>query len=240
MLHNQKFDVIHHNEVFKIPLKAITAKDQRLFTQQVTRIMLSLDFSSCSQYALPVFHWVWPRRVAICFQLCCITPKKTTAGPLSRRKGPSLLGLLCSVMTGQATAQPRPRSPQLESGSCTGDSIAAEYRIRQPPVTQKLLINITFISEIFKPACTELLKYHNNVHKKTFYPSCCFDVMSTKIFNVEKGKVILIESPMHECVMCRFDDMLHCKERIQYRQWLWTFRFLSYKKNIIRARCFRI
>ena len=56
MLHNQKFDVIHHNEVFKIPLKAIIAKDQRLFTQQVTRMMLSLDFSSCSQYALPVFH----------------------------------------------------------------------------------------------------------------------------------------------------------------------------------------
>ena len=164
MLHNQKFDVIHHNEVFKIPLKAITAKDQRLFTQQVTRIMLSLDFSSCSQYALPVFHWVWPRRVAICFQLCCITPKKTTAGP--RRKGPSLAGLLCSVMTGQATAQPRPRSPQLESGSCTGDSIAAEYRIRQPPVTQKLLINITFISEIFMPA-------PNLMFTKTFYPSCC-------------------------------------------------------------------
>ena len=30
MLHNQKFDVIY-NKVFKIPLKAITAKDQRLF-----------------------------------------------------------------------------------------------------------------------------------------------------------------------------------------------------------------
>ena len=30
MLHNQKLDVIH-NEVLKIPLKAIAARDQRLF-----------------------------------------------------------------------------------------------------------------------------------------------------------------------------------------------------------------
>ena len=105
-----------------------------------------------------------------------------------------------------ATAQPRPGSAQLFS--CTGDSIAAEYRIRQSSHTKITNQQQFYLGnmQICSTAHTFILSScPKNIFLFSFLPvvmssTLCFDDVGRKSYPPHRIS--------HECVMCQLNDGL--------------------------------